>query len=309
MNQSTKGMILTIAGGTCWGLSGILGKYLFDVKNLNAVWLVTFRLSVSGLIILLLAYAVHRARVFYVWKRRDSAVRQLVFCFLGMAPCQMTFFLAVQYSNPGTATVLQYLAPVIILLFCLILERRLPKFTEAAVLTTVMVGIFLLVTHGNIGNLSITSQALFWGITSALTCVIYTVQPKKLLAEFGTLETTGWGMFIGGLVLCPVVRIWEVPGIWDYQTVLLLAGVIIIGTVISFTCYLRGVFLLGPIKGSMFGCVEPVIATVCSALLLGENFAGMDLLGMFCIVAGVTALAVFEKRDAASAKTAAALDD
>lgn len=55
MNQNTKGVIFTMLGGIFWGISGIIGKYLFDEKQLTAVWLVTLRLLSAGLLMLLLA--------------------------------------------------------------------------------------------------------------------------------------------------------------------------------------------------------------------------------------------------------------
>lgn len=296
MSQNTKGMCFAVIGGTCWGLSGVMGKYLFDERQLTAVWLVTVRLLAAGILMLALAWGKRKNGIFDVWKRKDSAVRQIVFCIFGMAACQMSYFLAVQYSNPGTATVLQYLGPVLIMLFCLIRDRRLPKMLEIAVLAAVIAGVFLLATHGSPGNLAITEQALFWGLISAVTCVVYNIQPEKLLKEFGTLETVGWGMLIGGILAAPVTRVWEVPGAWDSMTFFMMAGVILIGTVIAFGCYLHGVALLGPVRGSLFGCVEPLAASVLSAAVLGQVFEMMDVAGMACIIIGVTALAVFDKK-------------
>ena len=40
MNRSLKGICFTVAGGCCWGMSGVMGKYLFDAKDLTATWLV-----------------------------------------------------------------------------------------------------------------------------------------------------------------------------------------------------------------------------------------------------------------------------
>ena len=51
MNQSLKGICFTVAGGCCWGMSGVMGKYLFDAKDLTATWLVTVRLLGAGLCI------------------------------------------------------------------------------------------------------------------------------------------------------------------------------------------------------------------------------------------------------------------
>ena len=35
MNRSLKGICFTVAGGCCWGMSGVMGKYLFDAKDLK----------------------------------------------------------------------------------------------------------------------------------------------------------------------------------------------------------------------------------------------------------------------------------
>ena len=296
MSQNTKGICFAVIGGTCWGLSGVMGKYLFDERQLTAVWLVTVRLLAAGILMLALAWTRKRNGIFDVWKRKDSAVSQFIFCIFGMAACQMSYFLAVQYSNPGTATVLQYLGPVLIMIFCLLRDRRLPRVLELAVLASLIIGVFLLATHGQPGNLAVTEQALFWGLMSAVTCAVYNIQPEKLLKEFGTLETVGWGMLAGGVLAAPVMRIWEVPGTWDSVTFLMMAGVIIIGTVAAFGCYLHGVALLGPVRGSLFGCVEPMAASILSAVVLGQVFETMDILGMICIIAGVTSLAVFDRK-------------
>lgn len=126
----------------------------------------------------------------------------------------------------------------------------------------------LLATHGSIKNLVITNAALFWGLLSAFAFAVYNVQPKKLLDEFGTLETTGWGMFVGGVVF--------------------------LGTIVAFSCYLHGISMLGPVQGSMLGCVEPLVATILSATVLGQAFGMIDVVGILCIVGAVTALTVLD---------------
>lgn len=200
MNRSLKGICFTVAGGCCWGMSGVMGKYLFDAKDLTATWLVTVRLLGAGICLLLLMYQRKGNSISRVWKRKDSAVNQLIFGIIGMAMCQMTYFLAIQESNPGTA-------------------------------------------------------ALFWGLLSAFAFAVYNVQPKKLLDEFGTLETTGWGMFVGGVLVTPFTKVWSVPGHWDIMTVAMTIGVVFLGTIVAFSCYLHGISMLGPVQGSMLGCV------------------------------------------------------
>ena len=72
----------------------------------------------------------------------------------------------------------------------------------------------------------------------------------------------------------------------------------------NWSCILRndrGVFLLspwdfhvGPVQGSMLGCVEPLVATILSATVLGQAFGMIDVVGILCIVGAVTALTVLD---------------
>lgn len=64
MSQNTKGMCFAVIGGTCWGLSGVMGKYLFDERQLTAVWLVTVRLLAAGILMLALAWGKKKKRDF-----------------------------------------------------------------------------------------------------------------------------------------------------------------------------------------------------------------------------------------------------
>lgn len=229
MNQKIKGMCFTIIiGGSCWGMSGVMGKYLFNIKNM-------------------------------------------------------------------TATVLQYSAPVFIMFFCIFVEKRIPKVIEMIVLIAVICGVFLLATHGNVHNLAITDQALFWGLFSAVAFAIYSIQPGKLMIEYGTMEITGWGMLLGGIMVAPFTKVWEVPGHWDEMTILMTTGVVVVGTIVAFCCYLRGISMLGPVQGSMLGCVEPLVSTILSVMVLGDVFGAMDIMGIVCIVEGVTALTVLDR--------------
>ena len=66
-------------------------------------------------------------------------------------------------------------------------------------------------------------------------------------------------------------------------------------TLFPYTTLFRSVRLLGPVRASMFACVEPLVAAVMSALLLGEVFVGVDVLGFALIIGGVTSLAVFDR--------------
>ena len=292
MNAKVKGTAFALFGGACWGLSSVVGKLLFDMRGMNAEWLVTARLVFGGFIMLCFAAFQKKGEIFKIWKEKKTAFSMILFAALGMLACQLTYFLCVQYSNPATATVLQYTSPVMIMLLCLFLDRKLPRIIDIIVLIAVVVGVFLMSTHGNIHSLAISQKALILGITTAITVVFYTVWPVRLLREYGSTLVIGWGMFIGGIMLMPFSKFWAPPGRWDWVTVTLVAIVVVFGTIVSFSCYLKGVMYLGPVKSSLFACMEPLVSTILTIFLLHQAFVAADIVGIALIIVSVTSLAV-----------------
>lgn len=95
-------------------------------------------------------------------------------------------------------------------------------------------------------------------------------------------------------LVTPFTKVWSVPGHWDIMTVAMTIGVVFLGTIVAFSCYLHGISMLGPVQGSMLGCVEPLVATILSATVLGQAFGMIDVVGILCIVGAVTALTVLD---------------
>ena len=108
--EALRGTALTLMGGVFWGLAGVFGQYLFVNKEMSAKWLVSVRLVLAGLLLLSTVFAKQKKAAFAVWKNKKDAFRLVMFGLLGMAFCQLTYYMAVEQSNAGTATVLQYTA-------------------------------------------------------------------------------------------------------------------------------------------------------------------------------------------------------
>jgi drug/metabolite transporter (DMT)-like permease len=289
------GITCSVTGGICWGLSAVTGNYLLEQKHLEAPWLVAVRMLLAGGLLLLISWSKGKKGCFAVWKKKNTAIQQIILAVFGIMLCQMTYFLAIQYSNAGIATVLHYTSPALVMIFFLIIQRKKPSKVEVITLFLVSFGIFLMATHGNIRNMAISRKAFMFGLLSAVFMAVYDIQPRKLLKEFGVINTIGWGMLIGGIILSFLIGIWKVPGIWDRQTVLLMLGIVIYGTILAFGIYLKGVSMIGPVKASMFACVEPLVSMLLSVMILNKMFTGIDVFGMSIIISGVTVLAVFDR--------------
>src|SRR5690606_980368 len=109
-------------------------------------------------------------------------------------------------------------------------RRRLPDRNEAIAIALAVLGTFFLVTHGSMDSLAISTEALIWGIASAVALATYSILPIQLLKEFDSPTVIGWAMTIGGLLFCFVHPPWEVSGVWDVQTYFSVAFIILLGS-------------------------------------------------------------------------------
>lgn len=197
--EQLRGIALTIIGGIFWGLAGVCGQYLFEERGLTAKWLVSVRLVLAGLILLLTVWAKQKKQMFEIWCEKRDVFQLIMFGIFGMAFCQLSYYVAVETSNAGTATVLQYTAPIIIMLYVSVRNKKVPQRIEMLALVLAVGGTFLLATHGNITNLAISTETLVWGFASAVAMALYNLIPGELMKKFGTFNVIGWGMLIGGI--------------------------------------------------------------------------------------------------------------
>ncbi|MBY0758182.1 MULTISPECIES: DMT family transporter [Sellimonas] len=290
--EALRGMCIALIGGIFWGLAGVFGQYLFEFKGTNARWLVSVRLLLAGLLLLSTVLAKQKKDMWRIWKNKKDVGVLILFAIFGMAGCQLTYYTAVELSNAGTATVLQYTAPVIIMVCLAVWNRRVPRLLEILALACALFGTFMLATHGNVHSLAISREALFWGLGSAVMMAAYNLIPGRLMKEYGTFCVIGWGMLLGGIFLSAFTKPWHVVGTWDGQAIGAMAVVVVVGTVLSFSFYMEGVRIIGAAKASLFASVEPVTATIATVLMMHAAFTAMDFIGFVFILAAVLMLSV-----------------
>lgn len=283
MTDKTKGAALAVFGGSCWGISGCVGQYLFTRQGMDSAWLVPIRLFLAGL--LLCGYYLIRNRALFVspWRERRNIRDLLVYGLAGVSCCQFTYFLTIQLSSAGMATILQDVSPAIILAVNCILARRRPRAFEIISIVMALAGVFFLTTHGSLTGLALSPAALLSGLVSACCVAIYTLVPGRLQAQFPTAMLQGWSFLMGGTLFLLIFRPWRMGYVPNAAGILGIVVVVLVGNVLAFTCYMQGVKLIGPQRSSLYSFAEPVVAAVISTLVLGSAFTVWDGIGFACV--------------------------
>ncbi|HFK9387903.1 TPA: DMT family transporter [Streptococcus agalactiae] len=287
MTKKEKGTMMTLAAGLAWGISGISGQYLMS-HGVHVNLLTSLRLLITGIFLLSLARSKQKEHLVAAWKQPKFLKQVLLFSIFGLVLNQYAFLRAIHLTNAGTATVLQYMAPILILSIVCILNRQRPTSFEIIAIAMAILGIYMIATHGKLGSLAITPKGLMWGLGSAITYSIYILLPVKLIHEWGSTIVIGSGMFIGGILFSLVTKAWQYPLQINVMSILAYIGIIGIGTIFAYTFFLKGVSIVGAVKGSLLASVEPVSSVFLTVLVLGEIFYPIDLLGMLFIFLAVT---------------------
>lgn len=278
------GVFITFIGGILWGFSGACGQYLFTHKDVTADWLVPYRLLVSG-IILVSVYLIKRPKiVFLPFKNYKNLPSLIVYGLVGLMMCQYSYFYSIELSNAAVATVIQYTAPIFIIIAVCIMEKRLPLSKEVIALSLAILGVFFLATHGNFKTLVIDKKALLFCFISALSVVVYNLAPRKLNRDFPISLILGWGLIIGGVTLSIYMRVWNLNGVGDFSGFFALISVIFFGTILAFSFYMTGVKIIGATRASLIACVEPLSSAIFSHFWLGVKFVFLDYTGFVLIM-------------------------
>ncbi|GAA0181065.1 EamA family transporter [Clostridium sediminicola] len=295
-----KGIILVIIGAMLWGISGTVAQYLFQNKGFSPEWLVVIRLLVSGLILLLYNLMKGNEDIWKIWKSKSNGFSLILFSIIGMLGVQYTYFAAIKYGNAATATILQYLSPVIITCYLAIRTKKFPSLQEIIAIFLAMVGTFFIITKGNIHSISISKLALFWGISSAFAAAFYTLQPRSLLNKWGSSLVVGWGMLIGGIAFSFIHQPWDITGQWSITSIFAVTFVVLFGTLIAFYCYLESLKYIQPTEVSVLASAEPLSAAFLSVLWLHVPLGMSQWLGIVCIIITIIILSRAKKQDSIS---------
>ena len=293
------GIILTLLGATLWGVSGTSVQFVGNFRHMNLEWLLTMRLITAGLLTVLYGWIRQGNAIFNVFHNWRDTLGLVVFGVFGMALCQYTYFRSIVIAGAGIATVLQYLAPSMIIIYLLVRYGKRPSTGEIISVILALAGTICLMGNNGFSFESFRSDVLFWGLLSAVGVAVYSVSPARLLATYGTIPIVGFGMLLSGLVAAVLFQEPHSYATWDVWTVVGCFNVVFLGTIVSFNAYLEGVKRIGAVSGSILSSIEPISAAFFGWALLGNQFNWVGILGMAMIIATVIIIAL-EKRGQSS---------
>ena len=265
------GYLYVVAAASLWGTIGVAFKLGLE-RGVDYDWLIAGRPLLAG------AIAVAVLAAAGVKPSRWSAAIGLA----ALAPLYVTYPLAVERIGAGMASVLLYTAPIwVVIGGRLLLGERVDRAKAASVALGVG-GATLIGVPG--GLLAFDPLGLALGLASGLAYAAY-----MLLAR--AAQTTGGGghlqvslapLAFAGPATYLAVRPEGVPGVEEAPFILYLA---VACTILPYYLHVRGLKHIEAGRVAVVSLLEPVVALLLAASILGESYSEPQVLGSILILA------------------------
>ncbi|MEM0155292.1 MAG: DMT family transporter [Thermoplasmataceae archaeon] len=284
---------MVIFSSSLWGLSGTAAQYLFSNYEVQPGFLVELRMFFSGIILLLLFYLKRESNGIHQRVSGSDVLSIIIFGIVGLLAVQLTYFLTIDFSNAGTATLLQYIYPFFIMAWLAVTSSKSVLPAEILSIVLAMGGLFFLLTDGSLSGIKISNLAVLFGLLSAVAAAFYTLYPRRLIQRFNTTMVTGWGMLSGSLIIMPLYAPWSFGDFRvDWISISLVIFVIIFGTALAFMLYLDSLKYIKPSEASILSVFEPLSAVAVTVLVLGTRLGMLQIVGGGLIVTSTVILSI-----------------
>lgn len=278
------GIIYALSGSILWGFCGVIAEGMLK-DGVPNMWLNFYRLVFA--VIILMALVGFKQESKKLLKDKQAWLPLAVFGVFGLMSSQLCYYLSIYYSDAGSATAFQYIYPALVIFYLSFREKVFPKAQEFLALIFALGGIWLLATKGQLNTIIINVWAIFWGVGSAITMVIYTISAKGIIIKYGVNVVVAYGLLLGTIAFICVSGVWNIPYTPSIGVLLKILVIVLLGTILAFILFLRGVGLIGASMASVIGCIEPASAAFFSWWLVGTQFVLGDIIGFICIVLSV----------------------
>lgn len=283
MRPDWRVVLPTALGPLLWG-----STYLVTTQWLppdRPFWAALFRSLPAGVI--LLAFGWHLPR-------RDEWLRLLVLSALHIGIFQGLLFIAAYRLPGGLAAVMGAIQPIIVLALGRVIDRVATPAAAWIAAATGIAGMAVLLLGpasrwDMVGVAAALGGALCMGIGTFLT--------RRWRLSTPVLALTGWQLLLGGLMLAPLALLVDpdLPAL-TLRNGLGYAYLCLLGSVLAYALWFRGVMLLPGAAVSALALLSPLMAVVLGWVFLGQSLGMREFIGFGMVLASVLAVQVLAPR-------------
>ncbi|HSZ60333.1 MAG TPA: EamA family transporter [Terriglobales bacterium] len=295
-----RGYLYIASAAFLWGISATLGRAAFtghplfgisvsdslNLRTIDPLILSQSRATLS-LAILLPALLLQRGASALRVPARDL-LRFFLLGVLGVAVSNYFYYLAIQRTNVATAIILQYTAPVWVLIYTAVRLAQRPSLQRVAAVGLAVVGCALAVGFVGSSGFRLDTIGVIAALLAAFSFAFYNVGGHKVLARYDRWKVLLWVLVGTSTFWIFVNPPWKIVAAhygreqWGFMIVFSLISVLA-----PFSCYFAGLQHLEPTRAIVASCLEPVFSILIAALLLGELLRPLQTVGIVLVLVAI----------------------
>lgn len=299
-------MALIGSAAFCWGAAATLGKAVFNgyfarhgsSVPIDPAVLAQTRTTFSFLILAPVLVLLDPRRHF------SASPRQIFYALLvgaiGLAGSNYFYYYAIATTTVGVAIVIQYLAPVWVLLYMLL--RRKQRATSARIFGVLLAVIGIMLAIGLLGAAPARIRVLGYlaAVAAGLCFAFYNVLSSHLVERLSPVTTMIYAVLGASILWAFIDPPWTLAHTpFTAAQWLFLIGFAILSMLLPFLLYLMGLRRLDPTSAIVTSCLEPVFAILLAAAFVGEHVSWQQILGISLVLSATVLIQIPERTAAA----------
>lgn len=300
--NATKGYVLAIIAGVCFGLMGVLTRGLSEL-GFNSLQISSMRPTIA-VIVYVLINVIRNPKVFKV-----DIKGLLFFAIYGIVTFDGMFFAftySIEHTSIATASVLLFTNPIIVIILSRIFFKE--KLTNRKIIATILtiVGCVLIVKAYDPSSLKLNGVGIVWGIISGFAVALQNILGKYGVEKYDYRTQLVYSFIFAALfmwILSPptkIIAMATTPKAW-----ILILSIGLFATVIPNGTFIKALQYIESSKVSVLTSVEPIVATLLGYFMFKENVEIPQIIGMIIIVLAVVVIQNDSKNISDKSKIAA----
>jgi drug/metabolite transporter (DMT)-like permease len=294
--DSRKGYLYIGIAAVFWGISASLGRAAFTgrllpetsgIDRVGPVVLSQARTSFSFIAVFIALIIRHGWRKLQIPGADLARIGMLGLA--GVAASNYLYYLAIQETNVATAIIVQYTAPVWVLVYMIARGRERPTLSKVVSVVLAIMGIALVIgIFGHGGGLQLNAVGVIAALLAAFSFTYYNIAGHSILMKFDrwiVLLYTTLAASLFWAVLNPPNKIAAAhfsASVWIFLFVFAVTSVLV-----PFVFYFAGLQHLKPTNAIIASCLEPVFTILIAAIALKEVVHPLQAVGILMVLGAI----------------------
>ena len=295
MLKNLRHEIYLVFGSLFFAISSIPAKLAME-SGLSAFRLTQIRTMGAFLVLFLYVYLKNKQSLRI--NRKELPIL-IAFGLFGFAAVNLFYFLAIQRLNVGVALIIEFTAPIWIVLWMRFIQK---KIVSKLMWWGLVIGLTGLVLIAQVWRgLTLDGLGVIFALLDAFALALYFLVGEKLVGVKSSEATMAWGFGVSSAFFAIIQPWWTFPfaelgrvveltgrmaGV-SIPTYYLILWIIVLGTAVPYFLVLNGLRGLSAATSSSIGMLEPVFGGIFAWIFLYEKLNFTQSVGAVVVLIGI----------------------